>query len=145
MADERLTGLIRNYIQSMENGDVETCISMFTDTGSLTCPEGKFQGKDAIRRYLETMKTKMKNLKVTFCGNGVLTDDNKGIVEHEIEAVIDGQHGRVLAMCAYEFQEDKITSIRTTYDRLKVAQQAAKGFIAKSLVNMVVKETEKGL
>lgn len=144
MVDERIAGLINNYIQSFEKGDVETSVSMFTENGSITCPEGKFQGKENIKRYLENMKIRMKDLKITCSGNKILTNNNKGLVEHDIAATIDGKRGSVLAMCAYEFEGDKITNIRTTYDRLTVAKQAAKGFIAQSLVNMVVKETEKG-
>ncbi len=51
----------------------------------------------------------------------------------------------VLGMCIYEFKNDKIQNLRTVYDRLAQAKQAAKGVIAKGAVTSVVNATEKGL
>jgi hypothetical protein len=48
-------------------------------------------------------------------------------------------------MCAYEFTNDKIKEVRTVYDRLLMAKQAAKGWLSKTLVNSIVKQAEKGL
>jgi len=48
-------------------------------------------------------------------------------------------------MCAYEFTDDKIQEVRTVYDRLLIAKQVAKGWLAKRLVNSIVKQAEKGL
>jgi len=47
-------------------------------------------------------------------------------------------------MCAYGFQEDKIKSLRTVYDRLSLAKQLAGGWLPQWIVNSVVKQMEKG-
>ncbi len=48
-------------------------------------------------------------------------------------------------MCAYEFTDDKIQEVRTVYDRLLLAKQAAKGWLPQMLVKSIVKQAEKGL
>ena len=45
-------------------------------------------------------------------------------------------------MCAYEFSNDKIREVRTVYDRLLIAKQAAKGWLPKTLVNSIVKHAK---
>ncbi len=145
MVDERLSDIMKAYVKTFEDGDVEKALSFFTEDGSITCPEGTFAGKDNLRRYLEYCAGKMKNIAVKPSGNQIITGEGKAFFEHIIEATIDGKRGSVLAMCAYEFADDKIKSLRTTYDRLTVARQAAQGWIAGTLVNMIVKEAEKGL
>ncbi len=145
MADENLADIMKAYVKTFEDGDVEKALSFFTEDGAITCPEGTFAGKDNLRRYLEYCAGKMKNIAVKPSGNQIITGEGKAFFEHIIEATIDGKRGSVLAMCAYEFADDKIKSLRTTYDRLTVARQAAQGWIAGTLVNMIVKEAEKGL
>jgi len=51
----------------------------------------------------------------------------------------------ILCLCIYEFKEDKIQHVRTVYDRLLEAKQLAKGPIAKTAVNSIIKQMEKGL
>ena len=46
-------------------------------------------------------------------------------------------------MCAYEFSDGKIKEVRAAFDRLSLAQQAAKGWLPKMLVNFIVKKMEK--
>jgi hypothetical protein len=58
---------------------------------------------------------------------------------------MQGKRAEVLAMCAYEFDGDKIKETRTTWDRLSMAQQAVKGWLPTMMVNMMVKQAEKGL
>ena len=48
-------------------------------------------------------------------------------------------------MCAYEFSNDKIREVKTVFDRLLIAKQAAKGWLPETLVNLIVKQAEKGL
>ncbi len=46
-------------------------------------------------------------------------------------------------MCAYEFSDGKIKKVRAVSDRLLMAQQVAKGWLPKMLVNFIVKQAEK--
>ena len=147
MADDKLAGIMRDFVKTLETGDVEKALSFFSDDNAIVMvnPDGTFEGRENVRRYLAHMANRMKEMSITPTGHEIITNGNKAFFEHQIDATIDGKRGSVLAMCAYEFADDKIQKIRTTYDRLNIAQQAASGWLAKTLVNLIVKAAEKGL
>ena len=91
------------------------------------------------------MQPRSPKVKITETGNKIIVQGDRGFFEHEIAATIEGKRVEGLAMCAYEFTNDKIQEVRTVYDRLFIAKQAAKGWLAKTLVNSIVKQAEKGL
>jgi len=142
MADEKIPGIMRNFVKTF--GDVEKMLSYFTEDGGWVNPNGAFKGKEELRRYLTVFCGSMKDVTVTECGNGIIVQGNKAFFEHVVGGTIEGRRAEALAMCAYEFSGDKIKEVRTTYDRLLLAQQAATG-LGKWMVNMIVKQAEKGL
>ena len=144
MADEKIPGIMRDFAKTMEKGDVEKMLSFFTEDAAWVNPNGTFKGKEELRRYMTVFLGSMKDVTVTECGNGIIVQGNKSFFEHVIGGTIDGRRAEVLAMCAYEFSGDKIKEVRTTYDRLSMAQQAATG-LGKWMANMIVKQMEKGL
>ena len=56
-----------------------------------------------------------------------------------------GGNIKFLTLCIYESKGSKFQHLRTTYDRLSIAKQLAKGPIAKTAVNSILKRMEKGL
>jgi hypothetical protein len=62
-----------------------------------------------------------------------------------LSGTFQGRKFEFLAMCAYEFSGDKIKNVRSTYDRLTIAQQTVKSWPASYFINMVVKQTEKSM
>lgn len=132
---------MRDFVQAMAKGDVEKALSFFTEDAVGVNPNGTFKGKDELRRYLSTES--MQDMTVTETGNGIIVEGNKAFFEHVIAATVQGRRGEVLAMCAYEFSDGKIKEVRTVFDRLSLAQQAAKGWLPKMLVNFIVKQAEK--
>jgi hypothetical protein len=50
-----------------------------------------------------------------------------------------------LALCAYEFEGEKIRSLRTIFDRLAVVEQAASGWLQRTLAGTIASQTTKGL
>ena len=145
MTEEKTAGIMRDLIKSLETGDVEKTLSFFAEDGVWTNPSGTFKGKEELRRYLTKSAQMMRDLKVTETGNKIISQENKAFYEHVIAATIEGKRAEGLAMCAYEFTNDKIQEVRTVYDRLLMAKQAAKGWLSKTLVNSIVKQAEKGL
>lgn len=145
MADEKIPSIMREFVKTMSDGDVEKTLAYFTDDAVWVTPNGTAKGKDELRLYLKVMYDQMKDVKVTECGNGIITQGNKAFFEHVIAGTMQGKRAEVLAMCAYEFDGDKIKETRTTWDRLSMAQQAVKGWLPTMMVNMIVKQAEKGL
>ncbi len=144
MPEEKIPAIMREFVKTMEDGDVEKTLAYFTEDGVWVTPNGTARGKDELRRYLAGMYDQMKDMKVKECGNGIIVQGNKAFFEHVIAGTMQGKRAEGLAMCAYEFEGDKIKETRTTWDRLSMAQQVVSG-LPKMMVNMIVKQAEKGL
>ena len=144
MAEEKIPGIMRDFVKTLGEGDVEKTLSYFTEDGVWVNPNGTFRGKDELRRCLTVMSQNIQDMTVTECGNGIIVEGNKAFFEHVIAGTMEGKRAEVLAMCAYEFSGDKIKETRTVWDRLLMAQQAATG-LGKWMVNLIVKQAEKGL
>ena len=145
MNEEKIAGIMRHLIKSLETGDVEKTLSLFAEDGVWVNPNGTFKGKEELRRYLTNSAQSMRDMTVTETGNKIIVQGNKAFYEHIIAVTIEGKRAEGLAMCAYEFTDDKIQEVRTVYDRLLIVKQVAKGWLAKRLVNSIVKQAEKGL
>ena len=141
MAEQEIANIMRDCVKTLETGDVDKSLSFFTEDAVWVSPVGTFKGKDELRSYLSTES--MQHMTITEAGNGIILQGNKAFFEHVIATTFQGRKLEGLVMCAYEFKGDKIQAITTVYDRLLVAKQAAKGWLAKKLVNSIVKQTEK--
>ena len=143
MTNEEIANIMRDFVQTMAKGDVEKTLSFFTEDAVWVEPNGTFKGKDELRSYLSAQAKSMEDKTVTETGNGIIVEGNKAFFEHVLGATVQGRRAEFLAMCAYEFSNGKIKEVRTTYDRLLIAQQAVKGWLPKMLVNFIVKQSEK--
>ena len=143
MTNEEIANIMRDFVQTMAKGDVEKTLSFFTEDGVFVTPNGTFKGKDELRRHLSAEAESIQNMRVTETGNGIIVEGNKAFFEHIIAGTVQGKRAEVLAMCAYEFSDGKIKEVRSAFDRLSQAQQAAKGWLPKMIVNRIVKQFEK--
>ncbi len=143
MTNEEIAKTMRDFAQTMAKGDVEKTLSFFTEDAVWVEPNGTFKGKDELRSYLSAQAKSMEDRTATETGNGIMVEGNKAFFEHVLGATVQGRRAEFLAMCAYEFSNGKIKEVRTTYDRLLIAQQAVKGWLPKMLVNLIVKQSEK--
>jgi len=145
MSEEQIAGIMREYVKAMADGDVEKCLACCTEDTVVDNPYGTYKGKNEVKLSLEAMARNMKNMKVTETGNGIIVNGDKAFFEHVITGMYEGQNFEFLAMCAYEFNGDKIAKVRSVWDKLRIAQQVAKGWPARPMVNMIVKQTDKAM
>ena len=145
MTEEKIASIMRDCFRALEKGDVEKLLSLSAEDGVWVTPAGTFKGKEELKRYFTWMAESMQNVTITETGNGIMVQGNKAFVEHVIAGTMNGMRSEVLAMCAWEFSDEKVQQVRTAMDRLSMAKQAAKGWLAKWLVNLIVKQAEKGL
>jgi len=145
MSEEKIESIMRDCFRAMEKGDVENGLSFWAEDGVWVNPAGTFKGKEELKHYLTWMAESMQDVTITETGNGIIMQGNKAFVEHVIAATMEGMRGEVLAMCAWEFSDGKIQRMATVMDRLSLAKQAAKGWLAKWIVNSILKRAEKGL
>jgi ketosteroid isomerase-like protein len=145
MPEEKIAGIMREFVQVMASGDVAKTMGYLVDDPVYITPYGPYQGKEAVKQLLTAMSKNMKDMKVTESGNGIICQGDKAFFEHTISGTYQRKKYEFLAMCAYEFSGDKIKTMRTVYDRLLAAQQLVKGWPAKPIVNMVVRQSEKSV
>jgi hypothetical protein len=145
MTEEQMKAAIRGFLQSSMAGDVTKALSFLADDVVYVVPEGTFKGTAEMKRYMAWNNQMVKDGKATETGIGIIIHGNIGVIEHNLSGTIKGIKGEILAVCIYEFKDDKIQSIKGFYDRLGMAKQGAKGWLAKWMVNTIVSQAEKGL
>jgi len=145
MSEKKIESLMRDYIEAVVKKDVEKALSLFAEDAVYVTPEGTFKGKKELKRYLTWSAQSVPDLTVRDAGIEIVVKGNKGVYEHVLEGTIEGMKYEALAICVYEFSDEKIQRLRSVYDRLSIGKQVAKGWLAKRLVSSFVKRAEKGL
>jgi hypothetical protein len=145
MTEEQIAALMREVVAMIGRPDVERPLSYMADDVTWEAPEGTFRGKEQLKRYLTWLAEFVPDLTISESGIGVVVQGNRAAFEHRMEGTVEGTHCNWLALCAYEFQGDKIQHIRTVQDRLTILNQAAKGWLEETVIHSLVKRAEKGL
>jgi ketosteroid isomerase-like protein len=146
MSTEQVKSRMREFRVALESRDVDKILAFFTDDAEWGTPEGVFQGKEQIKRYLIWNTKTLPDLKITEAGVKIVAEGDVGVYEHVLSGTVDGSKYESLAFCVFEFTGDKIKKTRVVYDRLGVAKQVGKGSpMAKMAVNGLLDRMEKGL
>jgi hypothetical protein len=145
MTEEKVASLIREFVTALTKGDVDKAISFVAEDATWITPEGTFQGKEEIRRYMNWTNDFVKDMTYTETGIGLMVQGDQAAYEHSFEGTIEGERVNWLAMCGYNISGELIQHMRTTQDRLGVLQQAAQGWLEETMINAIVKRAEKGL
>lgn len=144
MSEEEIKSVVRDLNQAIERKDLGKMLFLYVEDASLVAPEGTFEGREEIERYW-TWQIRSA-LEVTSTETEMIVQGNKIAAEHIIGVtMVNGMKWRQPIACIYEFTDGKIKRHRISYDRLSIAKQAAKGWLAKRLVNSVRGQMEKGL
>ena len=144
MPEDKAT-IIREFVKATAAGDTVKVLSYCTDDVVSIGPGISDKGRAEIGRGIEAAVKNFKDMKVTEVGNGISVNGDKAFYEHVFSGTYQGQKFEVLAIGAYEFSGDKIKSIREVYDRLLIAKQVAKGWLPKTMINMIVRQMEKAM
>jgi len=145
MSKEELINMMREFIDALNKKDLEKSLSFFAEDADWLNTEGKFKGKEELKKYLKWVFGISPDQKVIESGVKIIAEEDKAVYEHILEGSFEGIKYQVLALCIYEFKGDKFQHLRTTYDRLSMAKQLAKGPVAKTAVNSIINRMEKGL
>ncbi len=145
MSEDKKAEMMREFVKSFEVNDLDKLASLCTDDIVMSTSMGTFNGKEGLERYFNWITENVKDYKVTEAGNGILVQGDKAFFEHTLSGVMEGEKAEFLAMCAYEFRDDKIKTVRTVFDRLSIAEQASSKWIEKKFVNTIVNQMQKGL
>ena len=140
---EGYESIMHGFVEALGKRDVEKALSFCTEDAIWVTPEGTFKGREELGRYLEWLSQTTSAIRAT--GIKAIVQGNRGAYEHVLEGTSEGVKWEVLALCACEFSNDKIQSLRTAYDRLSVAKQVAEGGLARTVVHAIIKRMEEGL
>jgi len=143
VSEEKIEGIMRDFVKAIEEKNVEKALSFLTDDADYVTSQGTFKGKEELRRYLTWGLSTY--VKITETGVGIMVKGNKAVFEHAVEGMYEGMKYEALTICVYEFSDEKIQHIRTVVDRLFIAKQVAKGWFAKRIMNYIIARAEKGL
>lgn len=70
-----------------------------------------FTGTQELRRFMIVKSETIQDMKVTKSGNCIIVDGNKSFFKHVISGSYQGKRAEVLAICTYEFEDDKIKKL----------------------------------
>lgn len=145
MSDNRKAEMMREFVKAFEVNDFDKLLSLCTEDIVMVNSNGTFSGKEGLKHYVDWLANNISDLKITETGNGILIQGDKAFFEHTFTGIMQGENAEFLAMCAYEFSDDKIKTVRTIFDRLSIAEQASSKWIEKKIVNTLVSQMQKGL
>ena len=145
MSKEELVGMMRKFRDALNKKDLEKSLSFFAENADWLNPNGEFKGKEELKKYLKWGFEMSPDQKITESGVKIIAEEDKAVYEHILEGSFEGMKYQILALCIYEWKGDKFQHLRTTYDRLSMAKQLAKGPVAKTAVNSIINRMEKGL
>ena len=145
MSDHKKAEMMRELVKTFELNDFEKAASLCSDDIVVQMPIGTFHGKEEFRKCFNWMADNIKDFRITETGNGILVQGDKAFFEHSFSGIMQGEKAEYLAMCAYEFSDDKINKVRTVFDRLSIAEQASSKWIEKKFVNTIINQMQKGL
>lgn len=145
MGDDKMATAMRGYVKALAEKDVEKALSFLAPEAEQATPSGTFKGQADIRRYLRWLFETNSELSVAETGIGIVTMENKAAFEHTLRGVIRDRRWELPMVCTYRFAGDKIDRIVTVYDRLSLAKQVTKGWMAQRAINAVIGATEQGL
>lgn len=145
MSKEELISMMRKFKDAFNKKDLEKSLSFFAEDADWVNPNGVFKGKEEIKNYFKWAFEINPDQKIIESGVKIIAEEDKAVYEHILEGSVEGMKYQILALCIYESKGEKFQHIRTAYDRLSMAKQLAKGPIAKTAVNSILKRMEKGL
>lgn len=145
MSETENANVIMELVKALETGDVDKILSLFTDDITHVNPFGTFKGKEEVKRYLKWNAGTFQDLNIYETGTGIMVKGDRACFDHRITGTADGVNCEVLAMSSYEFSNGKMSVWRTVYDRLDIAEQLAKGWLPKKIVNSIANQMQRGL
>lgn len=146
MTEEDMRFVVRALNDAIMKMDVQKLLSFYAEDATLIAPEGTFKGKEEIMRYWTWQFGLASGIKTTETGFGMIVQGNKLAAEHIVDIImLNGMKPSVLIACLYEFSRGEIRLHKMSSDRLALSKQAAKGWFATTIVNMLVSQMEKGL
>ncbi len=73
--------ILKDSLAAWNSHDADKILSFFAEDGDWTTPEGIFKGKEGLKRYFNWTLSNCKDMKLTICGNGIISEGDKAFNE----------------------------------------------------------------
>jgi|GEM_PF-1066412 len=147
-----LTRRVEDFRAAYEARDIDRMLELFADDAEYTAAPGTFQGKPAIRGFLEWDKGLSPTATIRDTGIKMLASDRTVVWERQRALTAEGAPYQENALTVIEFDDcGLIRNVRSYYDKLDVLDQIASGlsgptgWIMKRLTGYLVAQGKKGL
>jgi uncharacterized protein (TIGR02246 family) len=137
--------IVREFVAALHERDLDRVLSMYAEDADLVAPDGTYKGKEEIKRYWTWVFETNSALTFTDSGIGIMVQGNKAVYEHLVSGTTKGIKWQRPTLGVYEFNEGRVQHHRMVYDRLVPVKQAARGRLARTIVNSIAKRVGKGL
>jgi ketosteroid isomerase-like protein len=133
-----------NLDNAIENRDIESAVSKFSDDCEIELLGVKLSGKDGVKRWMEWQFSHIAS--VEFIPITKMVSGDTFFEEFIAKAKLQGGEAiRSKQAVVLQFKGKMITSLRLYFDRLDFADSVAKGVISKTVVKEIIKKSIEGL
>ena len=143
--EENKTMLQRIWEEAFNNSDIEIIDDLYGSDFIYHGPGGyEIKGKEGLKKLIIMLHENFTDLHFTI--DDLIAEGDKVVSVWTMQGKYKGNKQVINpGMIVSHLVEGKITEDWEIYDRLSVAQQVAPGWIAKVMVNSIVKQTTKEL
>ena len=135
--------VIRDIHEAINKGDLEKALSFFADDATMITCEGTFTGKAEIRRRFTWFVQQWSDLKVI--EKDLILGEDRVAHEYVIEGTTPHGKEHLPGAAIYVFGNGKVQQVHDYHDRLTLARQLSRGWLARRTVSSIIERMEKGL
>jgi ketosteroid isomerase-like protein len=133
-----------NLDNAIENRDIESAVSKFSDDCEIELLGVKLSGKGGVKRWMDWQFNHIA--KVEFIPITKMVSGNIFFEEFIAKAKLQGgEEIRSKQAVVLQFKDNMIKNLRLYFDRLDFADSVAKGVISKTVVKEIIKKSIEGL
>ncbi len=108
--DEKIKTIIKNYISSFEEKNVEKILSYFTEDASWIAPQYKIKGKNEIEGYILWLFENIDDLNFIHDGIGIIVNEDKAVCQNIFKAKVGEVKVKIPTMFIFKLRNNKFSN-----------------------------------
>ena len=141
--EEEIRRVAQKLDDAVENQDLETVLSCFSDAGEIEVFGIKFKGLHEIKSVINWMYQRFGKIK--FYPLVIIVEENIFFEEFIFHTKFNGKDIEINAAELLEYENYKVTRLKLFLDRLEIAEAVSQGFIERQIMNWLNREILKGI
>lgn len=108
--DEKIKTIIRSYISSFEEKNVEKVLSYFTEDASWNTPQFNINGKNKIEEYILWLFENIEDINFIQDGIGIMVNEDKAVCQNIVKAKIGETRVKIPTMFIFRLRNNKFSN-----------------------------------